>query len=404
MRPEHSTLDTSTKKPMGARARRNVRQFLRMVFVRFFYYSQMIRLARHMAHKFSLGSPSASTKLRLQRHPESKFAILCYHRVGTAGAPFYSRLPERAFAAQMKYLRRNYRVVPLSQLCCELHEGHRVPPTVAVTFDDGYRDLYRFAFPILQEYSIPATVYLIGHCIESGEAPWYDRIFAILQSAPLHFEAELSSHRLFRLRSPEDRLAAAWEIIKFLKSIPDTDRRTLCAQFRARFPVDEAILSGRMLDWEQVREMYRNGIRFGAHTMTHPAVSQLHPSQMPEELLNSKRLLENGLDAPIKHFAYPFGKPEDFNGLAQEFLARSGFRSAVTTVEGFNSRGANAFELRRVQIGDGPSLPGFSFELCRVFLAGHPEKDGPAILDERPADSSPQPLRECLEPMGQKNA
>lgn len=404
MQREQPAPAKALKNPMRIGVTRVVRHFLRSIVVRALYYSQLIRLARRTARKYSLGSSAGSAKLKLRPHPESKFAILCYHRVGTAGVPLYSRLPETAFAAQMRYLKRNYRVVSLHQLCSELREGREVPPTVAVTFDDGYRDLYRFAFPVLQEYSIPATVYLIGHCVETGEAPWYDRIFLTLQGAPLDFEVELQSTRRFTLRSQNDRLAAAWDIVKFLKSTSDSNRREWCARFQSQSPVDEAALSGRMLDWQQVREMYRSGVCFGAHTMTHPAVSRLDASQMPEELLHSKRLLEKGLDAAVEDFAYPFGKPEDFSGAAQELLAKGGFRSAVTTVEGFNSRGANPFELRRLQIGDSPSLAVFSFELCRMLLGSHPENNRTEILSDKTANCFPKRLRECPKPMRQDNA
>ena len=402
MQREQALPEKTPKKLASGGAIRIARQFLRTVFVRVFCYSQMIRLARRAARNYSFGSLSGSEKRKLQRHPESKFAILCYHRVGTAGVPLYSRLPEKTFAAQMSYLKRNYRVVPLSQLCSELQEGRCVPTTMAVTFDDGYRDLYTFAFPVLQAYSIPATVYLIGRCMETGEAPWYDRIFLALENATGDFEVELQTRRVFRVRSSEERAAAAWEIISFLKSIPDSNRRAWCAEFRNRFPVNEDALSGRMLDWPQVRKMHKHGVHFGAHTMTHPAVSRLHSSQMAEELLESKHLLESGLDAPVEDFAYPFGKPEDFSGAAQDFLANSSFRSAVTTVEGFNSRGANLLELRRLQIGNGTSMADFSFELCRALLGSDRAKNG--AENDRPANPVPGRLRECPEPVRQENA
>ena len=404
MHCEQSTQAKAPKRLTIGSLTRAVRQFLRTVFVRGFYYSQMSRVARRLARRYSFAGSSGSARLKLQRHPESKFAILCYHRVGTAGVPLYSQLHEKAFAAQMRHLAANYRVVPLNQLYRELEEGCQVSPTVAVTFDDGYRDLYTFALPVLQRYSIPATVYLIGHCMDTGEAPWYDRVFVQMESAPLQFEVALHSPRVFRLPLREDRLAAAWEIVSFLKTIPDASRRAWCTELQRRLPANEAVLAKRMLDWEQVREMSRHGIRFGAHTMTHPAVSQLHPSQMPEELLHSKRLLERGLDGPVDDFAYPFGKLEDFSSVAQEFLARNGYRSAVTTVDGYNSRGANPFELRRVQIGGGRSLAGFSFELSRIFLGSHAEKHSLVVPNVAPEHPFSPGQGETQEGVRQENA
>ena len=103
---------------------------------------------------------TADTRLpRLRRSFGSKFGILCYHRVGTEGVPFCSRLEPALFEAQMRYLRKRYRLVPLGQLCRELCGGDQVPPTLAITFDDGYRDLYIYALPVLQKYETEGSPY-----------------------------------------------------------------------------------------------------------------------------------------------------------------------------------------------------------------------------------------------------
>jgi peptidoglycan/xylan/chitin deacetylase (PgdA/CDA1 family) len=142
-----------------------------------------------------------------------------------------------------------------------------------------------------------------------------------------------------------------------------------------------------MLDWEQVREMHRGGIDFGAHTMTHPAVSRLDSAHFHEELVRSKQLLESGLDSAIQDFAYPFGKPLDLSRTAERFIAECGYRSAVTTINGYNSSGANPFALRRMQIGDDGSLADFSFEICRMFLDGGEDSGAEAVchLDRQSA-------------------
>jgi peptidoglycan/xylan/chitin deacetylase (PgdA/CDA1 family) len=132
--------------------------------------------------------------------------------------------------------------------------------------------------------------------------------------------------------------------------------------------VRHAELEERMLNWDQVREMHRGGVFFGAHTMSHPAVSQLDPSDFDEELLRSRRLLEERLGVPMLDFAYPFGKPADQSSVAEEFLAHCGYRSAVTTVEGYNLPSTNPFRLRRIQIDENDSMASFAFNLGRMFL------------------------------------
>jgi peptidoglycan/xylan/chitin deacetylase (PgdA/CDA1 family) len=338
------------------------------------YHTRLLHIVRRLESSHQLYSGPDSRWPKLSRFAGSKFGILCYHRVGTEGVPLFSRLEPRVFAAQMRFIKKHYRVVPLGQLCSELQEARLVKPTLAITFDDGYRDLYTHAFPVLQKYQIPATIYLIGRSMETGEAPWYDRIFAALSAAEgPALEVHLGSPCRFTLSSPAARAAAAWEIVCYLRSIPDSERRVWCADFEARVPVPERELQDRMLNWKQVREMQRGGVNFGAHTMTHPSVSRLSPSVMENEFKFSRQVLEQGLGGYVQDFAYPFGKPSDCGAVAEGYLLRSGYRSAVTTTAGTNTIGANLMALRRLQIGDDPSIPSFAFGIGRLFLEGELE-------------------------------
>ena len=375
-----------------------LKQFCRGAVARGLHHFRLLGFARRLAHDHSFDVVPGSGLPRIRPDSQSKFGILCYHRVGIEGVPMYSRLRPKTFEAQMDYLKKHYRLVPLGQLCRELQEARRVPPTLAITFDDGYRDLHTYAFPVLQRYSIPATIYLIGRCMETGEAPWYDRIFLALQTTGIStLEVNFESPRRFFLSSAEARMEAAWEIVCFLRAIPEGQRRTWCAEMERRLPLTETDLAGRMLDWEQVRAMHHGGVDFGAHTMTHPVVSRLESTDFPEELARSKRLLENGLDAAIEDFAYPFGKLSDLSSAAEKFLAKCSYRSAATTIEGYNSPGANPFGLRRMQIGDGRSLANFSFDICRMFLNSQGK---PGSADVSLPDWQDAPLHDMAEREG----
>ena len=316
----------------------------------------------------------------IRKFPGSKYLILCYHRVGIEGVPLFSRLEPGVFDAQMRYLRAHYRIVSLRQLCDELREGNGSGPALAITFDDGYRDLYKYAFPVLQKYQIPATIYLIGECVETSDAPWYDRIFVAVDAAGgSSLDVELETPRHFSLSSPAARASAAWEIVCYLRSIPDCARRRWCSDFETRVKLSPERLQGRMLNWEQVREMDKGGILFGAHTMSHPVVSMLGAAELDSELVDSKRLLESRLNKPVLDFAYPFGKPQDCGALAEGVLTGCGYHSAVTTIDGFNTATSNPYRLRRVQIGDDGSLPMFAFKIARTLLQPSAESDSMGV-------------------------
>jgi peptidoglycan/xylan/chitin deacetylase (PgdA/CDA1 family) len=391
MRPRATSESAGTSngagRPAAAGLSAGFKEKCRCALANCLYHTGLLRVARRFEGTHQLCSVSGSRWPRLRRFPGPKFGILCYHRVGTEGVPLYSRLEPAVFEAQMRYIREHYRVVSLGQLCLELQEARSVEPTLAVTFDDGYRDLHTYAYPVLQKYRIPATIYLIARCMETGEAPWYDRIFAALQAAPGPIlEVELDGPRSFALSSLGSRSAAAWEIICYLRTIPDVQRQDWCAAFEKPGLVPEKEVSGRMLDWQQVQEMQRGGVHFGAHTMTHPAVSRLEPAAFAEEMANSKQILESGLGAPVVDFAYPFGKDSDRSGLAETFLRGNGYRSAATTVDGYNAARTNLFKLHRRQIGDDRSVANFAFDLARMFIES--ESDSPSATVNNSAYSS----------------
>jgi peptidoglycan/xylan/chitin deacetylase (PgdA/CDA1 family) len=328
-----------------------------------------LRLLERMARTYEFRLDDGSRRPYFSRVATGKYVILCYHRIGIGGIPYYSELAAKEFEKQMRFLSAHYRILPLSQLLNEMADPSGKTQAVALTFDDGYRGLYNEALPILTKYKIPATVYLTAGAIESGVPAWYDKIFLTMLVYPKDFlDIQLDSPRRFALPSKQARLAAAVEIVSKLRRVPNAERRARCVELENQVALPADGLADRMLNWTQVREMQRNGIEFGAHTMTHPAMSRLEPQEAERELRESKQLIEERLQTPIRDFAYPFGQPWDCSPEVEELIARCGFRSAVTTSWGVNRTGANPFALRRPQIGQEGSLSLYAFQMNQLFL------------------------------------
>ena len=304
------------------------------------------------------------------RRRHSQFSILCYHRIGRGGVPVFSGLPAYLFEAQIRYLRKHYRIVSLSKMLCEMVERRPVPPSVVITFDDGYADLYTEAFPILRRYEVPATIFLTVGAIETGQVAWYDRVFVAFQvTSAREFVFPLQPSTRFPLGTPQERLRAAVAFISLVRTLPTSQQRTFCADLDSTVSLPSAALANRMLTWDQVRDMHANGVSFGAHTMTHPVVSCLDDAELPFELGESKRLLEQNLQSSAPDFAFPFGKSDECGPSAVVCLKQLGYRSAATTVEGLNDPGTDPFALRRTSLCEQRSLPMFAMLLARLFLS-----------------------------------
>ncbi len=176
--------------------------------------------------------------------------VLMYHAIGTpaeSASPYI--MPVHRFVAQMKWLKRlGYRPISLTEfLACQ--RDHRLVPerSVVITFDDGYLDNYTYAFPVLQQLQIPATIFLVAEYI--GQVNEWD-------------EKGHLTHR-------------------------------------------------PLLSWQQIMELKANGLQFGSHTCTHPLLTAIPQSQVEEEIDSSRVELESRLDVDVNLFAYPYGEYSD---------------------------------------------------------------------------------------------
>lgn len=362
---EAVSAEASSENPGNSRSR-NWRDLVPQTI----YRTGMLPLLRGISRRYQIRTSGRNGSFRVSRASHPNFAILCYHRVGTEGIPYYCTLQPSVFEMQMRYLQEHFRVLSLASLCDEIRNPSGSGQAVAVTFDDGYSDLYTHALPILRKYQIPATVYLIADCVRTGEVAWYDKIFLALQVAP---GPTLSLPLLpgeFKLGSPQQRIAAAAQIVSILRRTPAPLKDKICSALEAQFALPAERLAGRMLSWSQIREMRAAGIDFGAHTLSHPVLSQLTDHEVARELADSKRFLEEGLGQPVLDLAYPFGRPEDYGARTPAIAAQCGYRSAVTTSGGLNGPGADLLTLRRVQLGEQESEAAFGFHLHLEFLRG----------------------------------
>lgn len=185
----------------------------------------------------------------LFRERRPGLVILAYHRVGGRTTSSID-LPAAEFARQMACLRERHTLISMDAVASMTTGAgaRRSSDLVAVTFDDGTRDLYDHAFPILVKYRIPATVYLTTDYVETQRS--------------FDFGAYARS---------QDR--------------PDP------------------------LSWAQVREMVESGlVAAGAHTHTHQDLTRLAPEGVRREMAESCRLIEDRVGTSPQHFAYPWGR------------------------------------------------------------------------------------------------
>jgi len=192
---------------------------------------------------------------------------------------------------------------------------------VAFTFDDGWQDNSAVALPILREHGIPATVFLCTGLTGQKTPFWPERLRGALR-------------RRFRGNCGRRAVTLIEALVESLKycsqEARDAHVRMLCARIPKR-EREETYDGDSTLTWDQVRAMDRLGIRFGAHSHSHPILTSGPPESMAGEIRDSKSVCEAMLARECDLFAYPNG---DWSPEIKELVAESGFRRAFITERG----------------------------------------------------------------------
>jgi peptidoglycan/xylan/chitin deacetylase (PgdA/CDA1 family) len=297
-------------------------------------------LAADLLHATGALRAARLAREALLRRPA--LAILCYHRVAPAAAPFSPLcLTPREFERTLAILARRRDVWPLRQVGDWLAGRARLRrDTLVVTFDDGYADNHEHAAPALERLGMPATFFVsTGLLARGGEGFWWDEIGARLDrcSEPRLIESVRAEERVRALlreyvaSPPERRRARARTLVAILKWAPAEERTRLLGSLRENLPGPEPRAADLLMTTDQVRDLARRGFEVGGHGVTHAAFSALDPARRRDE---SRRCRDDlsALGIEARSFAYPYGDAGD-GGDGARAVAEAGFVLAVTTEE-----------------------------------------------------------------------
>ncbi|MEK7208979.1 MAG: polysaccharide deacetylase family protein [Patescibacteria group bacterium] len=255
---------------------------------------------------WALGNPLA-TMIGL-RFNHARPLVLLYHGVTdqppTAIEKYHGKhIPAENFRRQITWLKQHFTIVPLAEVEALVLAGVSAKkPLAAITFDDGYQNNFRCAFPILRAANVTATFFLTGDFVDRRQPLWPDQLAYLCGDDIVAYA-----------RRRQELKTGSGKKITGKKS--------------------ELILGANCtpLTWEEIKIMAGAGMSFGAHTLTHPILSRLTESEQAREILESKKLIESKLGR-CPHFAYPNGQPGDWNEATLKILREAGWRTAWTTI------------------------------------------------------------------------
>jgi peptidoglycan/xylan/chitin deacetylase (PgdA/CDA1 family) len=291
----------------------------------------------------------------------------------------------RMFERHLDCIGRHFRFVTLDDIGAHILSGRPFEePVAAVTFDDGYQDVYEHAFPVLARKGIPAAVFVVTDLV--GRPRWqvHDKLYHLVAKA---FAAWDDPHRelsaLMRaLGLPTDAITREATrrplvaISALLPSLPMTSVHRLMEGLEA------SVGNGfydipRTLSWSEIDAMRRGGITIGSHTKTHVSLPVETPAIVADELEGSRQALEAHLGEPVAHFAYPDGQS---NAQIIDAVRRAGYQFAYTACQHGDPH-HRALTIDRLLLWEGSSVDGGG-------------RFSPAILNCQAQDLWP-PARRC---------
>lgn len=304
-----------------------------------------------------------------------KVVILTYHRVLSGGelARYYVQpgmhVRVDVFEAQMQFVKEHFEVLSLSRLLDMWATGGLDKGTryCVITFDDGWRDNYVNAYPVLRRLGIPATIFLPTGFVGTDDWFWPDKLAHIM----VHRWGGQLDRGGDRGRL-ETKIEAEVDRWKRMRRV-DIDRalEKLMQEWGGSLPRNRVVLN-----WDEVAEMARNGISFESHSVTHAILTRESAEDVETEIRDSLRELRERQVNSVPVFCYPNG---DYSAEISDQVRSAGYRGAVCAESGRETRTPrNLFALRRVGIHNDvcQTVPLFALRLagldevlrCRVTL------------------------------------
>ncbi|MCU1295973.1 MAG: polysaccharide deacetylase [Acidobacteriaceae bacterium] len=267
--------------------------------------------------------------------------VLMYHNFSAPGIKEPGALNVEAARAQLAYLRRHFRVVPLLDVAERLSSGKGFDKnTVALTIDDGRLSCYEFFFPLLQQFEIPATFFVVSSFIRKEDWIWTDKVLWLSEQPNAPTELSLA------------KINAFFRALNWMRPEARNEQIQTIAKRMGIVIPSEAPAQYAPCSWEQLREMADSGlVEIGSHTVTHPIMSSITDEESRHELIESKRQLEEGLGRKVRSFCFPNGQPRDFRSNQIKQVRDAGYDCSVLAHFGLVKSGSDPYQMPRVGMG-----------------------------------------------------
>lgn len=274
--------------------------------------------------------------------------VLIFHRVLDERDELLAEVPDASqFCELMHVVRECFNVIGLEEGAVGLSSGSLPPRAAAITFDDGYADNCRVALPILRKLDLTATFFVATGYLGGGRM-WNDTVIESVRRWPVP-EMDLRSLGLGShvLASAEDRRTAITALLARLKYM-DHGQRNETVEIIGEL-CGRTLPNSLMMSSGEVRELAREGMTIGSHTVSHPILARIGMRAVEREITESREVLQEITGSTVRLFAYPNGRPNtDYRLEHVELVQKLGYRAAVSASIGVASSRSDRYQLPRI--------------------------------------------------------
>jgi len=328
-----------------------------------------------------MGVPQATMLLR--RAASTWVTVLTYHRVAEPNSPTLFDdgvidVRPHQLDRQLAFVKRWFSPVGIDVLLSHVRTGSALPRNcLLVTFDDGYRDNFDTALPILLRHGIPATFFVATDYVDRRVPFWWDVVTRVLKMTTRErVVLEYPEHAEWPMRGQPARAAAIRRALRIVKDVPrlDLDRFLGELQRAAGVGIDPGearwLADATVMTWDHVRALRAAGMDVQSHTRTHRVLQTLDPATLADELYGSRRTLEDVLGEPVRAISYPVGKSLREAHDVRAAVRAAGYELGFSNGTGIDSvRRLDPLDVKRLSMDVSLGEPFFRAVLALPWLA-----------------------------------
>ena len=327
---------------------------------------------------------TGSIEWYLKRKFKHAALILSYHRINTK--EFISKncvmagmyVSDKTFEAHMIWLKKYFEIVSLNNLITKINKNQKWNyPLCAITFDDGWFDNYKFAYPILRKYNIPATIFVVGNRLNNSIPDCYHLLFEIITNSrkiPFNLTGIKQIYKIITT-SKKDKVEKARMAVNILRTLTHNDFDIVYGKLidycYDRLDMKEINEKHKALSWKELNEMQNHDINFGYHSKSHYMLTHVPIDKLSAEIeMPYKEAYNNGIELS-RFFCYPDGQ---YNDIIIQRLKDKGYKGAVSLKCGLNNYDTNPYVLRRINIHEDVSseISNFLYLIASKILTYRP--------------------------------